>query len=77
VNAKAKTVPCSKDWGKVKVEPVKKGIEGTGSAKKDWTKANPTKSTTVSKPKDWSKKVETSKTVRKIPSPSRDMSRTR
>ena len=77
VNAKAKTVPRAKDWGKAKIEPVKKGIDGTQSAKKDWTKASPTKSTTVSKPKDWSKKAETSKTVRKAPSPSRDMNRTR
>ena len=31
----------------------------------------------VPRAKDWSKKAETSKTVRKAPSPSRDMSRTR
>lgn len=77
VNAKAKTVPRSKDWGKAKVEPVKKGIDGTQSAKKDWSKTNATKATSVSKPKDWSKKAETSKAVKKAPSPSRAMNRTR
>ena len=77
VNAKAQTVPRSKDWGKAKIEPSKKGIDGTSPAKKDWGKTNATKSTTVSKPKDWGKKADQSKTPKKAPRPSKDMGRTR
>ena len=77
VNAKAQTVPRSKDWGKAKVEPSKKGIDGTSPAKKDWGKTNATKSTSVSKPKDWGKKADQSKAPKKAPCPSKDMGRTR
>lgn len=66
----------AKDWKKEKPIEQPRGLSGTDQVSNDWKKSGAAKED-VQPPKDWGRKVERSSEIRKAPTPSRDLDRSR